>query len=148
MQIIIKETDKRENFYPFSLLHSICEIRCGALRLIDKIKLLFPDSNIVFIGDELISNSLIKRENLTSNILYDVPTLVIYSNLILDKATLTPMSNFIEENFSDSTFTDASDNIIGCYFAALTEKNMKDFNLAKYPLTAKQIKVAKFISYF
>jgi len=84
MQLVIKETTNSENFYPFSLLHSICEIRCGALRILDKIRLLVTEE-IKFWGDTLHANSFRKRENISDQICFDVPTLIIQSNLVFDK---------------------------------------------------------------
>ncbi len=48
--IIILETEgtTHSNLYPFNILHPSFEVRCGALRLFEKVQARFPASNLVF----------------------------------------------------------------------------------------------------
>jgi len=49
--IILVEPKVDFNFYPFSILHPVFELRCGAFRLFEKIGKLFPNSNIYFLSE-------------------------------------------------------------------------------------------------
>jgi len=49
--IILVEPKVHLNYYPFSILHTVFELRCGAFRLFEKIGKLFPNSNISFLSE-------------------------------------------------------------------------------------------------
>lgn len=67
-QIILFEPETYDNFYPFSAMHPVWELRCGALRLFEKPKKLFPKKNLAFIGRELHLHSFMKRFDLSNKI--------------------------------------------------------------------------------
>ncbi|MBM2816055.1 MAG: hypothetical protein HW421_2817 [Ignavibacteria bacterium] len=46
--VIIKEPIETEDFYPFSVLHAVWELRCGALMLYEKIIKRLQPTNIIF----------------------------------------------------------------------------------------------------
>jgi UDP-N-acetylglucosamine diphosphorylase / glucose-1-phosphate thymidylyltransferase / UDP-N-acetylgalactosamine diphosphorylase / glucosamine-1-phosphate N-acetyltransferase / galactosamine-1-phosphate N-acetyltransferase len=48
--IILAEPRNRDALYPFSILHPAFELRCGALRLFEKVQRCFPASHLVFHG--------------------------------------------------------------------------------------------------
>ncbi|HPI19153.1 MAG TPA: putative sugar nucleotidyl transferase [Candidatus Kapabacteria bacterium] len=49
--IVLIEPKVHLNFYPFSVLHTVFELRCGVFRLFEKIVNLFPNSNISFLSE-------------------------------------------------------------------------------------------------
>ncbi len=89
--LIINEAGSAADFYPFSIMHSTWEVRCGALRLFEKARLLFPGARIIFRGrneqtlsflaTEGIENCEIKREN----------TLVLNAETLLNKGIVEKM---------------------------------------------------------
>jgi hypothetical protein len=126
MQIIIIETTKRDDFYPFSLVHSLIEVRCGIYRTIDRIKALYPSANICFYGEGMLSNLFVKREKLSTTVQYKVPTLIIYSDVLFTSsffvelnATLNPVDSFL--------LTNELENKIGFYFPNFQKEDF-DFN--------------------
>jgi Sugar nucleotidyl transferase len=46
--IILIEPRNAQTLYPFSILHPAFELRCGALRLFEKVQHRFPASNLLF----------------------------------------------------------------------------------------------------
>jgi UDP-N-acetylglucosamine diphosphorylase/glucosamine-1-phosphate N-acetyltransferase len=50
--IILTEPHDADALYPFSILHPAFELRCGALRLFEKVQRRFPASNLAFHGRE------------------------------------------------------------------------------------------------
>ncbi len=59
--ILIFEHDRVENFYPFAVMHPVWELRCGALRLFEKVAMQFPDKKIIYQGREGQLKSFLKR---------------------------------------------------------------------------------------
>jgi len=46
--IILFESKVNENFYPFSVLHPVWELRVGAMRIFEKYQIVFDTSSISF----------------------------------------------------------------------------------------------------
>jgi UDP-N-acetylglucosamine diphosphorylase/glucosamine-1-phosphate N-acetyltransferase len=61
--IILAEDRASDNFYPFSIMHCIWEIRVGAFMLFEKAENYFPDSKISFSGRKEHLDSFKKRYN-------------------------------------------------------------------------------------
>ncbi len=59
--IIINESAGTEDLYPFTINHCSWEIRCGAMRLFEKVRSVFPEARIVFNGRENHLNSFLAR---------------------------------------------------------------------------------------
>lgn len=59
--IFLFETEQAESLYPFSVMHSAWEVRCGALKLFEKVKKYFPESRLIFGGRELHLKSFLAR---------------------------------------------------------------------------------------
>lgn len=59
--IILLESQRVDNLYPFSILHSGWELRCGALRLFEKLKRIFPDTRIIYNGRRNRLDSFLAR---------------------------------------------------------------------------------------
>ena len=119
-QIILLEPNNCDDFYPFSETHCIWEIRCGALRIYDKIKAIFPNTNIAFNGRTKHIASFLKRENLQNQnkVQKDVPILLIYANVIVDANLVEQIKLHIEakENeTSDLYFVNNKKNIIALF---------------------------------
>ena len=59
--ILLFENDLRDNFYPFSIMHPVWELRTGALRIFEKYQKEFPDKRLLFHGPELKTKSFLER---------------------------------------------------------------------------------------
>lgn len=115
-QIIIYESDKAHlNFYPFSTMHCIWEIRCGALRLVDKVKAIFPNTNIAFIGREKQVASFLKKENLHNSI-QKMPTLIVNAGAILDTAAAQQIVEYINAYMEVNSVVNSVENDINFNF--------------------------------
>lgn len=83
--IIIFEGENLRNFYPFNIMHPVWEMRCGILRLFEKIIKQFPDANVKFIGRELHTQSFIKRFNIDNNFDISGNTLIVDAQVIFNR---------------------------------------------------------------
>ncbi len=95
--IVIFEGENHHNFYPFNIMHPVWELRCGSLRLFEKIKIKYPDINLKFIGRELHTKSFIKRFNFDNKMNISGKTLLINSQVI-PNAEFFRLINDITEN--------------------------------------------------
>jgi len=135
-QIIVQETENSLDFFPFTVMHCEWEIRCGALRIVDKIKAIFPQQNIVFQGREKHIASFLKRENLTNKIVKNIPSLIIFANVIFDfdfaNKILNEINNFENKNL---IFVDEKNITVGYFiisdFENFSENNLSDFITVK-----------------
>ena len=145
LQIIIKEPENCLDFYPFSVMHCIWEIRCGALRNIDKIRAIFPQQNIAFQGREKHIASFLQRENstFTNKIAKNIPSLIIFANVIFDLNFAKQIFDFINNSENQNLiFVDDSGKKIGFYinfdFENFAENDLNNFTIVSLP-TVKQI---------
>ena len=132
-QIIIKEPEIFLDFYPFTVMHCVWEIRCGALRIFDKIKAIFPMQNLAFQGREKHIASFLKRENLTNEIIKNIPTLLIFANVIFDvdlaNKILDSINNFENKNL---IFVDENENKIGFFINSNFEIFNEENNFSEF----------------
>ncbi len=80
--VLIFEPEKTNLLYPFSIMHPLWEIRCGALRIFEKIKKQFPDARLIFSGRDKHLNSFLKRFNFNNETL-SKENILIYHSAIL-----------------------------------------------------------------
>lgn len=86
-QILLYDNFHKRDFYPFSLMHPLWELRAGTLKIFEKYQMLFPSANIVYNHtDKLILSSFLERYNITNNSLKKLNTLVFSANLMLTPA--------------------------------------------------------------
>lgn len=94
--IILFENERVDNLYPFSITHCSWEVRCGALRLYEKINYLFPNSTIQYYARNKWLKSFLKRNNLTNReISYD-DSLFISGNVILNDSSIKLLNKLAE----------------------------------------------------
>jgi UDP-N-acetylglucosamine diphosphorylase/glucosamine-1-phosphate N-acetyltransferase len=87
--IILAEERSSENFYPFSIMHCVWEIRVGAFMLFEKAENYFPDSDILFSGRKEHLDSFKKRFNKTNDE-------ILNRNIMLVRASAIPDINLLE----------------------------------------------------
>lgn len=83
--IILVEPQTPYTFYPFSILHPVFELRCGALRLFEKVQRAFPSALLFADGREAHIASFRVR---FPNVLADETALMPPSNILILKANL------------------------------------------------------------
>lgn len=88
--ILIFEPKRVEDFYPFSVLHCLWELRCGALRLYEKINFQFPHSKLIFYAKEKRLKSFLERFSIINGEFE-------YEDLLAVDATVVPNKIFFDE---------------------------------------------------
>lgn len=88
--VILSEPQDIGNYYPFSILHPIYELRVGALKNWERAKFALPNSSLSFCGRESIIKSFLERNNLENPIIKKGLTLVIDGAVIIN-------NNFLDE---------------------------------------------------
>ncbi len=125
--VLIYEPDKTENYYPFSIMHCIWEIRCGALRIFEKINAIFPDRKIVYYGRKEHLESFLARTQIEDSDLGLRNTLAVDGSVI-------PAENFYEEvamavdNEDTSILLTHEGEIIGGFFPSEDLENDPSYN--------------------
>lgn len=92
--VLLVEPDTTDLLYPFSLLHAAWEVRCGALRIVDRTEQLFPNTSLLFYGRELHLRSFLarsSRNNTTTEPLKNL--LILRGNLLLTAESATFIQN-------------------------------------------------------
>ena len=118
LQIILSELDNivLDDYFPFSEMHCIWEMRCGALRLFEKIMLYFPKNKVVFDARELQIKSLISKEDGIDNVInYNIPTLKFILPIVLNTEIKKKIVNYIKENSNMNIYFKSSDAVFAKY---------------------------------
>ena len=134
MQVVIKEIENRMDFEPFSNLHLVSELRCGMLQLGEKIEHYFSNCEIVFHCNNsvLFDSFLIRTNKKSKKIKENVSTLVLNSNVLINKETHKEIIKAITTETSNTIILDKKQNEIGCYF--------KNFDLSKMKMDKDDFK--------
>jgi len=79
--IILIEPENVDNFYPFSILHPIWELRTGALKIYEKIQNEFNEINIILKGRRYHTLSFLKKNVLKSENIQGGNNLIFRANI-------------------------------------------------------------------
>ena len=110
--IVLIEPNNALNFYPFSVLHTIFELRCGAFRLFEKIGKLFPNSNISFLSDRQENlNCFLKKFNLKNTEPNKKNVLFLLANLL----PTTVFFNELKEQYNSFLLKGDNQKQIVCF---------------------------------
>jgi len=105
--ILIFETERVESLYPFSVMHTAWEVRCGALRLFEKVKKYFPESKIIYSGRKEHLSSFLKRFDHDSQEMERENILILHSAILPEKIFYqnlqTAYSEFKKKNKEDKS---------------------------------------------
>ena len=101
--IIINESSRVENLYPFSVMHCGWEVRCGAFRLFEKYRKLFPGARLVYFGREQHLNSFLARFEHDPQEIRKENILIVNSELLPTKEFLKNISEAYDIHLSDET---------------------------------------------
>lgn len=85
--ILLTEPANAANLYPFSIMHPLWELRCGALRIFEKVQRQYPTANLLFRGRTLQLRSFLARYPHFNQE-------IIPSNYLVLNANLLPNLNF------------------------------------------------------
>jgi UDP-N-acetylglucosamine diphosphorylase/glucosamine-1-phosphate N-acetyltransferase len=81
-QILILEPENITNYFPFSILHPLWELRVGCHRIFEKIKIEFPETKLFYFGRDKIKQSFLKRFNINDEELDRESFLIINSKVL------------------------------------------------------------------
>lgn len=95
--ILIFETERVESLYPFSVMHPAWEVRCGALRLFEKVKKYFPESKIIYNGRKNHLDSFLKRFKHDSQEMERENILILHSAILPEKSFFQNLQNAYSE---------------------------------------------------
>lgn len=95
--VFIFEPERTGLLYPFSIMHPLWEIRCGALRIFEKIKKQFPNARLVFSGRDKHLNSFLKRFNFEHQSLQKENILIYHSAILPTEALWKEIISKYEE---------------------------------------------------
>ncbi|MCX6146003.1 MAG: putative sugar nucleotidyl transferase [Candidatus Kapabacteria bacterium] len=131
MNILIKDTQLNENFYPFSILHPLFELRCGALRIFEKWKRLVPEGKFTFHSESDKINSFLTRFEIV-NLEVKSKVLEVESNFVPNRASFLLLIKHISEN-ENSTIEFTKDNF------TFAKYDGGDFNILSFEITEADI---------
>ncbi len=97
-QILILENERIEDFYPFSILHCLWELRTGAIRQFERIQKLFSEAEIIFKGRELHTQSFLERFAIENKTIINENLLIIDSTIIFNLTLRNTIEKYIIEN--------------------------------------------------
>jgi len=125
--ILLYEPNNTADFYPFSILHSIWEIRVGAFRIFEKYQFLFPDANVMYYGRKDHLASFYKRFGFESQNFHEGNLLALDCSLLPSQEFLTNMSKIIETLDKSLIFT-INKKAIGIYIASDDLNKTEEFS--------------------
>jgi UDP-N-acetylglucosamine diphosphorylase/glucosamine-1-phosphate N-acetyltransferase len=96
--IILFESNDNENFYPFSVLHPLWELRVGAMRIFEKYQRVFDTSSITFYSSNtLILDSFLERFSIDNVRKRTKKNLILSSRLLPTTDLLSELEDLIED---------------------------------------------------
>lgn len=130
MKVILFENKNVDKLYPFSIMHSSWEMRCGALRLFEKAQAVFPNDEFAFIGRKDHLASFLKRFDIENDLSCDDDLLFLDGSLIVCESIAKEILKYILANKSDRLAFTLNGNPIAFYASnGLIEKIDEDFHL-------------------
>ena len=96
--ICIYEPGNTKNYYPFSILHCIWEIRCGALRTFERVQKQFEDAEIFYYGRKEHLDSFFARFSIDPKDKPDRDILYLAGNFIADDEAVKQISKACDDS--------------------------------------------------
>ena len=100
-QILIFEDESSQLLYPFSILHSAWELRCGALRIFEKYQKSFPEAEIIYYANDNKLDSFLTKEKIINGVLKKKNTLIVSSLFLPDSDAIIEMNSSYDEISKD-----------------------------------------------
>lgn len=144
--ILFESIHKNENFYPFSILHPIWELRVGAMRIFEKYRKVFDASSISFYSsNSLILESFLERFSLENKISHSKKKLILSAQLLPNTELISELDNLIKTTNKNYTLT-LDGRIVGYYtddsiegLEALEDLNSEDYIIVELNSELKYI---------
>jgi UDP-N-acetylglucosamine diphosphorylase/glucosamine-1-phosphate N-acetyltransferase len=95
--IVIAESARADDLYPFSILHCQWEVRCGITMLFEKYKNIAPETAISYLGRQKHLASFFKRFNIKNNEHVGRSSLLIDASVIPSQALLQRINEVIRD---------------------------------------------------
>lgn len=95
--ILLFETEKADSLYPFSIMHTAWEIRCGALRLFEKVKKYYPEAKLIFNGRDNHLKSFLARFEHDNQEMRRENILILHSAILPETDFFNNLSNAYDE---------------------------------------------------
>lgn len=126
--IILLESERVEDLYPFSIMHTSYEVRCGCLRLFEKIQSQFPKTRIIYRGREKHLASFIARTETSEQTIKQENILIFNSRYLPSKKLfeiiVKKYSEFVKSgNHDKPVLFESKTQKIALYLAKETIKN-------------------------
>lgn len=103
------------NFYPFSILHPIWNLRIGKYKIYQRFKNLFPDSNLRYFGRNEHLASFFSKYGIINNEFEKGNLLAINCSVLPTTDLLNDLTRIFDENQNGSFLFKYKGNIIGIY---------------------------------
>ncbi len=113
--LILVEPTRWHDYYPFSVMHPVWEIRVGILRLFEKFEKTFNPANTIFYGRKEHLDSFIARENVKMEKIVEGNILLLNSVIVANSHLKKQISEAIEKNPGETLVFKRGDRKIGLY---------------------------------
>ncbi|MFN3781064.1 MAG: putative sugar nucleotidyl transferase [Candidatus Kapaibacteriota bacterium] len=138
--ILLFENEYYRSLYPFYLLHLQWELRCGALRLFEKVQHQFPKAKLLFHSKrETYLNLFLKKFPITDNRISRGNLLVLNSGILPDSKLWSNFQSVYSEFLRSETTTKSccfvvNEIPIAIYISADEMLNPTDFDIKFYEI--------------
>lgn len=132
--ILLYEPRNTKDYYPFSILHPIWEVRVGAFRIFEKYQYLFPESKFHFAGRSDHLASFNARFGFAQKPIEEGNLLVLSSNLYPNSEFLDEIIRNIENRNGASILFRINGQPVGLYLAEKDFPSKKDLFTTDFSL--------------
>ncbi|MCX7908615.1 MAG: putative sugar nucleotidyl transferase [Ignavibacteria bacterium] len=142
--ILLFENDYFRSLYPFYLLHTQWEVRCGALRLFEKVQKEFPSAKLVFYTNrETYLNLFLKKFGIENNQIQQSNLLVLNSGILPEEKLWKNLNISYGEFIRQTTTTKScvfvvNDVPIGFYITSDEMINPNEFDIKFYEILLRK----------
>ncbi len=113
--LLLFEPKDAINFYPFSILHPIWNLRIGKFKIFEKYARLFPNSKLNYFGRNAHLSSFFAKYILNNNDFAKGNLLALNCSILPTKDLLSDLNRIFEDNQNGSFLIKFKGNIVGIY---------------------------------
>lgn len=124
--ILLFEPKDINNFYPFSILHPIWELRIGKFKIFERYQFLFPDSSIHYFGRKPHILAFLKKYNVSNHKIAQGNVLAIDSSVLPTTELFENIKKFNNE-LNSSFLIKYSGKLIGIYLTSQDFEKAEEF---------------------
>ncbi|GAB1371406.1 GlmU family protein [Candidatus Kapaibacterium sp.] len=123
--IVLFDNSRVDDLYPFSVNHCSWELRCGAFRVFERMRIQYPKANLLFHSRKLWLDSFLKRFELNNDTAFSDDTLFLSGNIIVGLGFDNDLRELIKQY--DSFTISVNDVIYGFYLKNVDNNIMSIF---------------------